>query len=264
MLEPDYALAVLLFQKFRATSVNSDHIGFFNFCVRVIGKVFNAYFTIAFYKHLLAVGPSTNEKRKLKEVHTSHSDTPVQMTLSFLAPNPMKTPKSQQKRSSNVTNGLAALHVSSSTITVAALTPGDHDHLVKMSVVRLLALTIVPQVPTFKNQFTLLSSHWAFPNSSRIYNQSTPDLLSETSIVTNRFIHPKLFRLPSILPMDFPFKVEKIDSDRYEGEIDIVICGDQESTEEARIRHTLIIITNKFFDTQHAREMFFRYKNNAS
>ncbi|CAH7676573.1 Chro.30149-like protein [Phakopsora pachyrhizi] len=62
MLEPDYALAVLLFQKFRATSVNSDHIGFFNFCVRVIGKgrcdgqVFNAYFTIAFYKHLLAVG----------------------------------------------------------------------------------------------------------------------------------------------------------------------------------------------------------------
>ncbi|KAI8447304.1 hypothetical protein BY996DRAFT_6502557 [Phakopsora pachyrhizi] len=96
MLEPDYALAVLLFQKFRATSVNSDHIGFFNFCVRVIGKVFNAYFTIAFYKHLLA--PSTNEKRKLKEVHTSHSDTPVQMTLSFSTPNPMKTPKSQQKR----------------------------------------------------------------------------------------------------------------------------------------------------------------------
>ncbi|CAH7690603.1 Chro.30149-like protein [Phakopsora pachyrhizi] len=56
MLEPDHALAVLVFQKFRATSVNSDHIGFFNFCVRVIGKVFNAYFTIAFYKHLLAVG----------------------------------------------------------------------------------------------------------------------------------------------------------------------------------------------------------------
>ncbi|CAH7688445.1 expressed protein [Phakopsora pachyrhizi] len=64
MLEPDYALEVLLFQKFRDTSVNSDHIGFVNFCIRVIGKdrgrcdgqVFNAYFTIAFYKHLLAVG----------------------------------------------------------------------------------------------------------------------------------------------------------------------------------------------------------------
>ncbi|KAI8451210.1 hypothetical protein BY996DRAFT_6490159 [Phakopsora pachyrhizi] len=44
------------------------------------------------------IKPSTNEKRKLKEVHTSHSDTPVQMRLSFSTPNPMKTPKSQQKR----------------------------------------------------------------------------------------------------------------------------------------------------------------------
>ncbi|KAI9610455.1 hypothetical protein H4Q26_006595 [Puccinia striiformis f. sp. tritici PST-130] len=67
MLDPNYALFTgsaadsKTYQPNRASAVNPDHLGFFTFCGRVIGKalydgrVVDAYFTLAFYKHLLGI-----------------------------------------------------------------------------------------------------------------------------------------------------------------------------------------------------------------
>ncbi|KAA1092667.1 hypothetical protein PGT21_010863 [Puccinia graminis f. sp. tritici] len=67
MLDPNYALFTgsaadsKTYQPNRASAVNPDHLGFFTFCRRVIGKalydgrVVDAYFTLAFYKHLLGI-----------------------------------------------------------------------------------------------------------------------------------------------------------------------------------------------------------------
>ncbi|KAI8460869.1 hypothetical protein BY996DRAFT_6429551 [Phakopsora pachyrhizi] len=63
------------YQPNRASSVNPDHLGFFTFCGRVIGKalydgrVVDAYFTLAFYKHLLGVGVGLSDLESVDPDH---------------------------------------------------------------------------------------------------------------------------------------------------------------------------------------------------
>ncbi|CAH7686641.1 expressed protein, partial [Phakopsora pachyrhizi] len=81
MLDPNYALFTgsaadsKTYQPNRASSVNPDHLGFFTFCGRVIGKalydgrVVDAYFTLAFYKHLLGVGVGLSDLESVDPDH---------------------------------------------------------------------------------------------------------------------------------------------------------------------------------------------------
>ncbi|MBW0460652.1 hypothetical protein O181_000367 [Austropuccinia psidii MF-1] len=81
MLDPNYALFTgsaadsKTYQPNRASSVNPDHLGFFTFCGRVIGKalydgrVVDAYFTLAFYKHLLGISVGLNDLESVDPDH---------------------------------------------------------------------------------------------------------------------------------------------------------------------------------------------------
>ncbi|POW21744.1 hypothetical protein PSHT_02053, partial [Puccinia striiformis] len=98
MLDPNYALFTgsaadsKTYQPNRASAVNPDHLGFFTFCGRVIGKalydgrVVDAYFTLAFYKHLLGISVGLSdlesvdpdERAKLLQFATGSSRVPLE------------------------------------------------------------------------------------------------------------------------------------------------------------------------------------------
>ncbi|KAI9601992.1 hypothetical protein KEM48_001282 [Puccinia striiformis f. sp. tritici PST-130] len=81
MLDPNYALFTgsaadsKTYQPNRASAVNPDHLGFFTFCGRVIGKalydgrVVDAYFTLAFYKHLLGISVGLSDLESVDPDH---------------------------------------------------------------------------------------------------------------------------------------------------------------------------------------------------
>lgn len=81
MLDPNYALFTgsaadsKTYQPNRASAINPDHLGFFTFCGRVIGKalydgrVVDAYFTLAFYKHLLGTSVGLSDLESVDPDH---------------------------------------------------------------------------------------------------------------------------------------------------------------------------------------------------